>query len=129
MAFVIEKQLDPVEPAEQVPEYEYTDIDLGGESWNYRLFWNDRAERWQIDLENDDGRAIRGERLVPNYPIGWAHTGRRPSNGYLMLYDTADDDGRTQCTYEGLGNRWQLVWLEDDGTDAANVRPWSISLP
>lgn len=130
MAFIIDKILDPFEPEEQVPEYIFEDIDLGGVSWNYRLVWNDRAERWTMDIYDSDGtKRVNGKRMVPNYPLFWAQTGRRPEGGYLMLLDTGDPTGREQCTYDGLGHRWQLVWLVDDGTDVAPDRPWSITVP
>lgn len=130
MTLIIDKILDPFEPVEAVREWIFEDVDLAGVSWNYRLIWNDRAERWDIDVYDSDGvKAIRGKRLVPNYPLFWANTGRRPEGGYLMLHDTGDPEAREQCTYEGLGYRWQLVWLVDDGLDAAVVRPWSITVP
>ncbi len=130
MTLIIDKVLDPFEPVEAVREWIFEDLDLGGVSWTYRLHWNDRAERWSIDVYTDDGeKAIYGKRLVPNYPLFWANTGRRPEGGYLMLHDTGDPEAREQCTYEGLGYRWQLVWLVDDGLDADPVRPWTITAP
>lgn len=130
MTLFIDKVLDPFEPVEAVPEWIFEDVDLGGVSWNYRIYWNDRAERYVIDVYDSDGiKAIRGKRLVPNYPLFWAHTGRRPEGGFLMLYDTGDPAAREQCTYEGLGYRWQLVWLVDDGEDTTPARPWSITVP
>lgn len=130
MTLIIDKILDPFEPVEAVREWVFEDLDLGGVSWNYRLHWNDRAERWGIDVYDDDGtKAIYGKRLVPNYPLFWANTGRRPEGGYLMLLDTGDPEAREQCTYEGLGYRWQLVWLVDDGIDTTPARPWSITVP
>lgn len=83
-----------------------------------------------MDVYTSDGtKAIYGKRMVPNYPLFWGNTGRNPEGGYLMLYDTEDPDGTDQCTYDGLGNRWKICWLVDDGTDAATVRPWTITVP
>ncbi len=130
MALIIDKVLDPVDPDENVPEYLFEDIDLGGESWNYRLRWNDRAERWTIDVYSSDGtKAIYGKRLVPNYLLNWAHTGRRPEGGVMMLLDTGDPEADEACTFDGLGNRWKLVWLVDDGLTPAATRPWTITVP
>ncbi len=130
MTLQINRYLDPVDPDDQVPEYVYEDVDLGGVSWNYRLRWNDRAERWVLDVYNSDGtKAIYGKRLVPNYPFNWAHTGRKPEGGVMMLLDTGDPDATDACTYEGLGNRWKLCWLVDDGEDATAARPWTITVP
>jgi hypothetical protein len=130
MTLQIDKYLDPVEPIEAVPSYLYEDVDLGGVSWNYRLYWNDRAERWHIDVYTSDGtKAIYGKRLVPNYPLFWANTGRNPEGGYLMLLDTGDPNATEQCTYEGLGNQWKFCWLVDDGIAVAEDRPWSITVP
>lgn len=130
MTQIIDRYLDPIEPEEQVPEYVYEDLDLGGVSWNYRLLWNDRAERWQLDVYTSDGeKRINGTRLVPNYALNYAHTGRRPEGGYMVLLDTGDPEAREQCTYDGLGHRWKLCWLVDDGTDVPPVRPWTITVP
>lgn len=130
MTLIIDKVLDPIEPAQQVPEWIFEDVDLGGVSWNYRLYWNDRAERWNIDVYDSEGvKAVRGKRLVPNYPLFWAQTGRRPEGGFLMLLDSGDPDARDQCTYDELGFRWQLIWLVDDGLDTDPVRPWTITVP
>jgi hypothetical protein len=129
MALVLEKYLDPVEPDEQVREYIYEDVDLGGVSWNYRLLWNDRSERWQIYVWSSDGtKEINGVKVVPNYLLMQFQTGRRPENGYIMLLDTSDVEARDQCTYEGLGHRWKLCWVtwtEEEEED----RPWSITVP
>lgn len=130
MTLIVDRYLDPIEPDEQVGEYVYEDIDLAGVSWNYRLFWNDRAERWQMDVWTTDlSKEIRGKRLVPNYPLFWAHTGRRPVGGYLMLVDTSDQSAGDACTYDGLGWRWKLCWLTDDGVTVASTRPWTITVP
>jgi len=128
MAFIVERELEPIEPAEAVREYTYEDVDLGDESWNYRIWWNDRAERWNIDLWTSDGeKAIIGKRLVPNYPIGWANTGRKPSGGHLFLLDIGDETGDDACTYEGLGHRWRLSWVT--GSPDPSTRPWTITVP
>ena len=133
MTLELDKYLDPVEPLEQVREYVYEDIDLAGESWNYRLLWNDRAERWSIDVydseEGDAQRRVNGTRLVPNYPINWTHTGRIPTGGFIVLLDTADDTAKDPCTYDGLGHRWKLCWVSDDGVAADDDRPWTITVP
>lgn len=130
MTYIIDKYLDPVDPEENVPSYIYEDVDLNEVSWNYRLYWNDRAERWAIDVYTSDGdKAIYGKRMVVNYPLFWANTGRRPEGGYFMLYDTSDPTGSEQCTFEGLGNRWKLCWIVDDGLDAATPPPWTITVP
>jgi hypothetical protein len=130
MTLQIDRYLDPVEPEETVPDYVFEDIDLEGVSWNYRLYWNDRAERWHIDVwTSDDSKAIYGKRLVPNYPLFWANTGRRPEGGYLILLDTGDPDATDQCTYEGLGHQWKLCWLVDDGVDTSTPENWTITVP
>lgn len=136
MAFVPEIWLDPIQPDEQVQEYVYEDIDLGGESWNYRIFWNDRAERWQLDVYTselgDDGKpvkAVYNTRMVPNYPLNANHTGRIPTGGVMVLLDTGDPVAREQCTYEGLGHRWEFCWLVDDGTDEPTESIYEITVP
>lgn len=130
MGYLIDQYLDPVDPVEAVREYIYEDIDLGGDSWNYRIYWNDRAERWVMDVYSSDGnKAVYGKRMVPNYPLFWANTGRRPEGGFIMLYDTGDPKGSEPCSYEGLGNRWKICWLVDDGSEVSSDRPWVITIP
>jgi len=136
MTYRVDILLDPIEPDDRTQEYLFEDVDLGGESWNYRLFWNDRSERWQIDVYTselgDDGRpvkAVYGTKLVPAYPINFNHTGNIPTGGLLVLLDTSDPDAREQCTYDGLGYRWLLAWLVDDGTTVPSTRPWVITVP
>lgn len=135
MAYVVDRILDPYLPGEQVQEYIFEDVDLGGESWNYRVFWNDRAERWQLDIYTsevgDDGKpskAVYGTRVVPNWPLNANHTGRIPAGGVMVLLDTGDPKARDQCTYEGLGHRWQLAWLIDDGTDEPDESIYVITV-
>jgi hypothetical protein len=128
MTLQIDRYLDPLEPVDLAREYIYNDVDLAGVAWNYRLHWNDRAERWQLDVWTTDGtKAIYGKRLVPNYPLLWAHTGRRPEGGDLVLIDTGDSTGAEQCTFDGLGWRWKLAWIVDDGVAAVSTRPWVIT--
>lgn len=136
MAYVVDRILDPYLPEEQVQEYIFEDVDLGGESWNYRLFWNDRAERWQLDVWTselgDDGKpakAVYGTRVVPNWPLNANHTGRIPTGGAMVLLDTGDPAAREQCTYDGLGHRWQLAWLVDDGVEEPDESIYEITVP
>jgi hypothetical protein len=136
MTAVIDRILDPYLPEEQVQEYIFEDVDLGGESWNYRLFWNDRAERWQLDVWTselgDDGKptkAVYGTRAVPAYPLNFNHTGRIPPDGAMVLIDTADPSSRDQCTYDGLGHRWQLAWVIDDGVEEPDESIYVITVP
>ena len=130
MTLQIDKILDPAAPEENSPEMLFEDVDLAGVSWNYRLRWNDRAERWILDVYTSDGtKRINGKRLVPNYLLNQFHTGRRPEGGYMLLLDTGDPDGNEACTFDGLGNRWKLCWLVDDGVDTTPDRPWSITVP
>ncbi len=111
-------------------------MDLGGESWNYRIFWNDRSERWQLDIWTSDEdsagnplKSVYGTKMVPNYPLNATHTGRIPEDGFMMLLDTGDPEAREQCTYDGLGFRWRFSWVAWDGLDDPEDRNWSITVP
>lgn len=51
-------------------DYEYQ-VSLEGNSYVYRVYYNTRAALWFWELRIEGGEyIIRGEALVPNYPIG-----------------------------------------------------------
>lgn len=128
MALVMDEIIGPDAPTEAVSEWILEDVDLGGVAWNLRLCWNDRAERWQLDMEQVDGdRAQYGIRMVPNWPLGASNIGRQPEGVLLVLFDFGDDDARDQCTYEGLGHRWKLVTFVDDGVPVETERNWRVT--
>ena len=130
MGLVLQDIIGPDAPASQSSEWVIDDVDLGGVAWNLRLFWNDRAERWQIDMEEVDGtRRILGLRMVPNWPLGWFYTGRCPTGVVLVLMDFGDDEARDQCTYDGMGHRWKLCTLVDDGEPVVAEHNWTASVP
>ena len=130
VTWVLQDIIGPDEPPEPTPEWELQDVELDGEAWNLRLFWNDRAERWQMDMVSADGtRAIYGTRMVPNWPLGWFNTGRAPRDVTLILMDFADDEARDACTYDGMGWRWKLCTLVDDGTPDTTDRNWTYYDP
>jgi hypothetical protein len=122
--------LQPDEPVEAHPVWEYDDVELGGVAYHLRMRWNERQERWQLDIEAaDSSRAVRGFKMVPNYPLGWRHTGRIPEGGFLMLVDMGDDEARAQCGYEDLGWRFKLLWIDDADVPAADTdRSWTITV-
>lgn len=129
MGLVLDEIIGPDEPGEAVPEWELEDVELNGESWNLRLFWNDRSERWTIDMEKgDETRIQRGIKMVPNFPLGWHNTGREPEGVVLMLVDFGGE-GREACTYEGLGHRWKLCSFTDDGEADTTSSPYTFTVP
>ncbi len=130
MGFVLDEVIGPDEPEEQAVEWIVEDVDLAGVAWDLRLYWNDRVERWQIDMVEVDGtRAQYGIRMVPDFPLGWFNVGREPEGVILVLLDFGDDEAREQCTFEGLGYRWKLCTLVDDGEPVDDSRPWTITAP
>lgn len=51
-------------------DYEYQ-VSLQGNSYIFRAYYNTRQELWFWELKTEAGiYVIRGEALVPNYPIG-----------------------------------------------------------
>ncbi|MGD8501317.1 MAG: hypothetical protein PVJ86_11760 [Phycisphaerales bacterium] len=130
MTYVLDEILSPDEPEEQANEWVLEDVDLEGVAWDLRIYWNDRAERWQLDMEEVDGdRVQRGIRMVPDFPLGYYNTGRQPLNVILVLLDFGDDEARDACTYEGLGYRWKLCVLTDDGTEETEDKGYTITVP
>jgi len=79
--------------------------------------------------EVDGTRRILGLRMVPNWPLGWFYTGRCPTGVVLVLMDFGDDEARDQCTYDGMGHRWKLCTLVDDGEPVVAEHNWTASVP
>ena len=122
--------LEPYQPESFHPVWEFEAVELNDVAFGYRIHWNARQERYSIDVYTPDrSRGMYGIKMVPNFPLGFKHTGRRPDGGYLMLVDQAGD-GSDPCGYEDLGHRFLLMWVDSaDMTAVAASENWTITLP
>lgn len=94
-------------------------MQLDGEYHTLTLRWNDRAERWYMDIGDGEGvRTASGIALVAGVPLtAHLHATAGVPPGVFFCIDTADeglDPGLTD-----LGVRMQLVYLEVADTEAA----------
>lgn len=65
-------------------DYSYR-ISLQGNSYNFRLYYNERAGLWFFDLRLDDGTpVVLGEGFIPTYPIMLEYA-LFPLTGYFWL--------------------------------------------
>lgn len=122
--------LPPLQPAEAYPKWQFFGVSFGGVDWDYRIVWNDRegVEAWYLYLQRSDKSTppINGVKLVPLWTLAERYTGRGPSGGTLMLIDRGEN-ARDRPTYEGLGHRWILVWVDDEElADTSSERTYTI---
>jgi hypothetical protein len=104
--------LDPVDQAEQLPEWDYQ-VELGGEVWRLVIRWFERFGQWALTVyDSDDELQVSQEVLRVNSPSLTHHTGRVPAGGQFWF--VATDGSDEPCAYEDLGRRCQLWWITDD---------------
>jgi len=91
-------------------------IKLGKEYYKIRIRWNTRSESWFLHLFDHTGNPlVTGKRLVPNYPLTEIYSGRFP--GELLVLDTRSDLSDARITYDNLGKRFLLVYLDEEEAD------------
>jgi len=84
-------------------------VELPGESRILILLfdWNSRAETWSLTVSDITGETLlAGQALRPGIRL---LEGRNILSGDLLIYDSVGD---SELTYESLGVRHQLVYLE-----------------
>lgn len=82
---------------------------MSGRDYLLTFEWNQRLGQWWLLLSDQDDKPIRAFMLNTNWPLlkGCVDSRRPPGN--LILLDTG---GKHEgCTFSGLGDRWQLVYL------------------
>jgi hypothetical protein len=96
-------------------DYNYT-ISLQGEAYNFRLYYNERAELWFYDLSFEDGTpVVAGEGFVPNYPIALDYT-LFPLTGYFWLepIGAINTEKYKEFPFE-LSQYYRAFYIFDDG--------------
>lgn len=87
--------------------------ELEGTSYVFVFRWNEREQRWYLDLRDTDGASIVvGQKIVANWPILRlvVDEGRRPP-GEIIVQDTS---GRGRDPRLGdLGTRVRLIYLTE----------------
>jgi len=108
-------ELQPFEPQEQEPAYDYQ-MALDGETYRFYLQWRERQENWYLSLyDSNDILLASGIRMKLNTPLGWRLTGRKIDTGFLILLDT--EGSGLPCSYDDLGFRCQLMYFSNSEFD------------
>jgi hypothetical protein len=78
--------------------------------YRFDFAWNERAERWFMQLYTSAGDLITSRKVIPNWPLlrGLVHADRPP--GELVALDTSDL--RTPIGLNDWGDRVVLDYLE-----------------
>lgn len=109
MALEIPIEVTGPEPGELTPHVEQT-TELDGVEFGLRLRWNDREQRWYLDLSDVDGAPILlGVKLVANWSLlrTLADDGRRPRGELVVVDTTGEGDPRLP----DLGRRVRLIYV------------------
>ena len=86
---------------------------LDGRDYNLRFAWNQREERWYLDLADGDGTAIlSGLKLVTNWPLLLAyHADPRVPPGELIVLTSQADTSPPGLRDMGAGLRCELTYV------------------
>lgn len=103
-------------------------ITLGPQELLIRLAWNSRAQFWFMDIDDQQGHAIYGRKVVPLFPILYSHRALMPIVGDFVLM-MESDAAPEYPTFDGLGasglttTTHTLNWL-----DATELEAWEAAL-
>lgn len=93
---------------------------LDGRDYNLRFAWNQREERWYLDINaGDDTPLLVGVKLVTNWPLLLGrHADPRLPDGELMVRTTLRDDSPPGLNDMGFGLRCELLYISPNGPPA-----------
>ncbi len=97
-------------PLQAYPDYTQQ-CELDGQTYTFRIRWNQRAETWHFDLSTVDGVPIAsGVKLVTGFPLfrKLVHPARPP--GELCLLDLQMRDA--EPNFDDFGTRFALMYQE-----------------
>jgi hypothetical protein len=95
-----------------VPYYTIT-IKLDGREFGLRFAWNQREERWYMDIRDDTGEALAvGVKVIANWPLlrGSQFDTRLPP-GVFMAFDLTQDGSPPGFYDLEPGRRVELSYL------------------
>jgi hypothetical protein len=118
------KILDPIEPLDQQPVYDYT-VDLEDVVYRVRLVFRERSESWYLDLYNAaDEPLLTGKRLSVNTALldPYQIDGLPPGELMLVDMEAPDDQAAIEADFDSLGFRHQLVYY-----DVADLPPAAVA--
>lgn len=85
---------------------------LDGRDYNMRFAWNERAERWHLDIMTDTGELlVAGIKLVANWPLlRFYHSDSRLPPGELSVIDLTPDGSPPGLSDLEIGARCTLTY-------------------
>jgi hypothetical protein len=87
------------------------EVELDEETFNLRLFWNDKDNTWYLSISDSEEEPIlEGQRLVVGMPVLRHIVDRRRPFGELIAIDTSGQD--IDPGIGDLGARVQLYYYE-----------------
>lgn len=96
------------------PDYRYT-VTLEGIAYMIRLYFNERVQRWAIDLSYADGTPIiLGESLVRNYPL-FLDYHIDGLSGYFYIEEIGKDMNETNNHFYEIWKYFRFYYIYDDG--------------
>lgn len=87
-------------------------VNLSGTAFTFRFLWNERDNRWYMDVKTNAGektsiRIIPNDRLLgENSPVTAA--------GDFMLLSTEINADPEKMEYADFGNKWKLCWVTEE---------------
>lgn len=99
-------------PLRQLPSDSF-DITIDNKNLKLRNRWNDREERWRLDIFEQDGTPIvLGLKIVPYVNLTDRFADERlPTNGHLVVTDTEPPSSLRPLAFDDLDDRLKLIFL------------------
>ena len=98
-------------------------VELDGESFRLRFYWNSREEKWYMDILNIDDEAIlTNVAMVIEYLLltQYKHIADLPKGNFILL-DLESNPSTGGVTFDNLGRRYQLVFFSNKEIEAGEV--------
>ncbi len=86
---------------------------LDGKEYNFHLLWNEREERWYLDIADESGNTVcAGIKLVTNWPLlRYYQSNPAVPPGDLYVIDESPDGTPPAVDGLGDGQRCSLVYI------------------
>jgi len=99
-------------PTQQGVPFYTQRLTLDGRDFNFRFAWNQRLERWYLDIRDGaDVPLLVGLKLVTNWPLLQAyHHDERLPPGELVVFTSLPDTSPPGYMDLGIGLRCELVY-------------------
>ena len=85
--------------------------EIDGRTYRLTFHWNQRLGQWSLDIADQDDAAILSVQIVADFNLLVGCRDARLPPGALALVDTLG--AQEECTFPGLGVRWQLTYYDE----------------